>query len=66
MVLSSKAPMREFIPKNVFHEGTNFFRQKSCEEVVLNRRTNDQIMPRLGRRFINNKYLFQKSEHCKS
>ena len=32
--------------------------KKSYEEVVLNRKTNDQIMPRLGRSFINDNNCF--------
>ena len=37
----------------------NFFGQKNYGEVVLNWRTNDQIMPRFGRSFINDKCIFQ-------
>ena len=39
--------------------GTNFFGQKNYGEVILNERTNDQVMPRCGRSFINDKYTFQ-------
>ena len=42
------------------HEGTkNFFGQKNYGEVVLNWTTNDQIMPRFGSSFINDKCIFQ-------
>ena len=38
------------------HEGTKtFWGQKNYGEVVLNWRTNDPIMPRFGRSFINDK-----------
>ena len=39
--------------------GTNFFRQKIYGEVVLSGRTNDQIMPKWVRSFINDKCIFQ-------
>ena len=43
-----------FFLKKASHEGT-----KSYGEVVLNWRTNDQIMPRFERNFvINDKYIF--------
>ena len=38
--------MSGFFPRKAFHEGTNFFGQKIVGEVVPNRRTNVQIMPR--------------------
>ena len=42
------------------HEGTKMFLgKKNYGEVALNWRTNDQIIPRFGRRFINDKYIFQ-------
>ena len=44
-------------PKNAFHGETNFFGQ-IYGEVILNGRTNDQIMPR-WRSFINDKCIFQ-------
>ena len=37
----------------------NFFGIKNYEEVVLNWITNDQIMPKFGRSFINDKCIFQ-------
>ena len=37
----------------------NFFGKKNYGEVVLNRRGNDQIMPRFGRSLINDKCIFQ-------
>ena len=49
-----------FFQKKASHEGTKtFFGQKNYGEFVLNWRTNDQIMPRFGRSFINDKYIFQ-------
>ena len=45
--------------KKAFHDGTNFFGQKIYRDVVLTRRTNDQIMPRFGRIFINDKCISQ-------
>ena len=48
-------------PKKSFSWGDkNLFGQKNYGEVVLNWRTNDQIMPRFGRNFIiNDKCIFQ-------
>ena len=48
-------------PKTSFSCGDkNIFGHKYYEEVVLNWRTNDHIMPRFGRSFIiNNKCIFQ-------
>ena len=46
--------------------GTNFFGERIYGEVIPNRRTNDQIMPRWGRSFINDKCIFQYSEHRKT
>ena len=37
----------------------NFLGQKNCGEILLNWRTNDQIMPTFGRSFINDKWIFQ-------
>ena len=45
---------------------TNVFGQRTYGEVTLNGRTNDQIMPRWGKSFINDRCIFHKSEHCKS
>ena len=52
--------MGGFFPKKA-HEGTKyFFGKKNYGEVVLNRSTNDQIMPRFERSFIiNYKSIFQ-------
>ena len=47
-------------PKKGAHEGANFFGQKKYGAVVLNWRTNDQIMPRFGRSFINDKCIFRQ------
>ena len=49
--------MGGFFPKNSSHEETNG--QNNYGEVVLNRRTNDQIMAMFGRSFINDKCIFQ-------
>ena len=46
-------------PKKASYEETNFFGKKNYGEVLLNWRTNDQIMPRFGRSFINDKCIFQ-------
>ena len=52
--------MGGIFPKQSFWwEEKTFFGQKNYGEVVLNRRTNEQIMPRFGRSFINDKYIFQ-------
>ena len=49
-----------FFPKKAFHEGTKaFLCKKKYVEVVLNWRTNYQIIPRFGRSFINDKCIFQ-------
>ena len=42
--------MGGFFPKKSFSRG-----DKNHGDVVLNRKTNDQIMPRFGRSFINDK-----------
>ena len=39
----------------------NFFGQKNYGEVVINCRTNDQIMRRFGRSFINDKCISSSS-----
>ena len=47
-------------PKKASHEVTKaFFGKTKYEEVVLNSRTNDQIMAMFGRSFINDKCIFQ-------
>ena len=54
--------MGGFFTKKPFHEGTKTIgeKKKNYGEVVLNWRTNDQIMPRFGRNFIiNDKCIFQ-------
>ena len=52
--------MGGFFPKKTSHEETKaFFEQKNHEEVVLNRRANDQIMAIFDRSFINDKFIFQ-------
>ena len=47
------------ITNKLLMRGQNLFLQKTYEEVVLNWRTNDQIMPSFGRSFINDKCIFQ-------
>ena len=43
-----------------FHGRTKtFLGNKNYGKVFLNRRTNDQIMPRFGRSFISDKCIFQ-------
>ena len=46
-------------PKNISLGDKNFFMQKNYGKGVLNWRTNDQIMPRFGKSFINDKCIFQ-------
>ena len=58
MVLPSKV-CEGFFQKKASHEGTNFFGQKNYGKVFLTWRTNDQIMPRFSRCFINDKCIFQ-------
>ena len=59
MVLLSKV-WEDFFQKQISDMGTKtFLGQKYYGEVVLNWRTNDQIMPRFGRNFINDKGIFQ-------
>ena len=59
MALPSKV-CEDFFQKEASHQrGQKFFGQKKYGEVVLNWRTNDQIMPRFGRSFINDKCIFQ-------
>ena len=41
------------------HGGQTFFGQIIYGEVILNGRANDQIIPRWGRSFINDKCIFQ-------
>ena len=47
-------------------EEKNVFGHRIYGEVILNWRTNDQIMPRWQRSFINEKCIFQYPGHCKS
>ena len=53
--------MEGFFPKKKSFSlrDKNFFGQKNYREVVLNRRTNDQIITMFGRSFINDKCIFQ-------
>ena len=52
--------MGGFFPKKTSHEETKaFFEQKNHEEVVLNKRANDQIVTMFDRSFINDKCIFQ-------
>ena len=44
--------------KKTSHERINFFEQKKLWGGCSNRRTNDQIMPKFGRSFINYKCIF--------
>ena len=48
-----------FLQKASHEETKTFFGQKNYGVVVLNWRTNDQIMPRFGSSFINDKCIFQ-------
>ena len=57
LVLPSKV-CGDFFQKMLLMRGQRLFWEKSNWEVVLNR-ANDQIMPRLGRSFINDKCIFQ-------
>ena len=45
--------------KTAFHEWTIFFGEKIYGEVLLNRRTNDQIMSWFGKSFVHDKCIFQ-------
>ena len=60
MVLLSKV-WENFFPKKSFswEDRKLFWAKKLGEVIVLNRRTNDQIMPRFEKSFINNKCIFQ-------
>ena len=52
--------MGAFFRKKASHERAKaFLGKKNYGEVVLNRRTNDRIMPRFGRSSINDKCIFQ-------
>ena len=51
--------MGGFFPKKNFSWGDRKFFGQTNYEIVLNRRTNDQIMPRFGRSFMNDKCIFQ-------
>ena len=57
LVLPSKV-CGDFFRKMLLMRGQRLFWEKSNWEVVLNR-ANDQIMPRFGRSFINDKCIFQ-------
>ena len=57
MVLPAK--VWEDFQKKASHEGTKTILGKNYGEGALNWRTNDQIMPRFGRSFINDKCIFQ-------
>ena len=59
MVLPSKVWEDFFQKKNFSLRDKNFFGQKNYREVVLNRRTNDQIITMFGRSFRNGKCIFQ-------
>ena len=63
MVPTPKASMGGFFRKKSFSWEKNFFLGgggvKIYGEVILNGWINDQIMPRWGRSFINNKCIFQ-------
>ena len=48
-----------FQKKSFSREDKRFFGQKHYGKVVLNWRTNDHIMTRFGKRFINDKCIFQ-------
>ena len=48
----------QHFPKSFSLGNKNLFGQKNYGEVVLNWRTNDQIMPRFGRSFIFDKCIF--------
>ena len=51
--------MGGFFPKKkLLMRGQKLFWAKKYGEVFLNWRTKDQIMPRFGRSFINDKYIF--------
>ena len=51
--------MGGFFPKiKLFMRGQNFLGQKNYCEVVPNSSTNDQMMPRFERIFINDKCIF--------
>ena len=59
IMLPSKAWEDFFQKKKSFSWGNkNLFGQNNYGEVVLNWSTNDQIMPRFGRSFINDKCIF--------
>ena len=49
--------MSRFFSKKSFSWGTNFYEQKHYGDIVLNGRTNDQMMPRCGRSFIDDKWM---------
>ena len=59
MVLPSKVWEDFFQKKSISLRDKIFFGKKTYGEVVLNRRSNDQIMPRFGSSFINDKCIFQ-------
>ena len=57
MVLPSKV-WEDFFQKKLLMRGQKLFWAKNNGGVVLNRRTNDQIMAMFGRSFINDKCIF--------
>ena len=48
-----------FFQEKLLLRGQKLFHVKKYGEVVLNWRTNDQVTPRFGRSFINDKCIFQ-------
>ena len=48
-----------FSKQNLSWGDKSFFGQRNCGEVVLNWRTNDQIMPKFWMSFINDQFIFQ-------
>ena len=48
-----------FFPKKLLVREQKLFCSKNYGKVVLNWRTSDQIMPRFGKGFINDKCIFQ-------
>ena len=48
-----------FLTKLLMRRQKLFWAKKNYGEVVLNCKSNDQIMPRSGRSFINDKCIFQ-------
>ena len=50
-----------FSKKKLFMRGLKHFWGKKLWEIILNSRTNDQIMPRFGRSFITDTFIFPKA-----